>query len=382
MAKRGAQGSGSIRQRSDGTWEARYTVGRDPGTGKQVQKSIYGKTQADVRKKLAKISTELDEGIYKDSTNITVGEWLDIWLEEYNNSIKPYTRKAYEKNIRLHLKPGLGKVKLMALNVPMVQRFYNQKLDSLSPKTIKNIHGVLHSALKRAVAIGYLRSNPSDNISLPKATRPELKPLDSTQIKQFLEEIKGYTYEYIYTTALFTGMREAELLGLTWDCVDFEKGQILVKHQLYKDGTRRYLAPLKNGKTRTITPAALVMKVLAEQKKKQIIERSIASELWQPLDVDNLVFTTPLGKYLCASTIRQCYKRIMKRIGLPDIRFHDLRHSYAVTALMAGDDIKTVQENMGHHSAAFTLDVYGHVTEEMKKASAKRMDTFISSLYG
>jgi len=382
MARRGAQGSGSIRQRADGTWEARYTVGRDPGTGKQVQKSIYGKSQAEVRKKLAKVSTELDEGIYKDPTNITVGEWLDIWLEEYNNSIKPYTRKAYEMNIRVHLKPGLGATKLTALNVPTVQRFYNKKLDSLSAKSIKNLHGILHSALKQATAIGYIRNNPADNISLPKATKQEIKPLDSTQIKQFLMEIKGHTYEYVYIVALFTGMRESELLGLTWDCVDFEKGQILVKHQLQKDGTRRYFATLKNGKTRTITPAELVMQTLATQKRKQIIEKSIAGDLWQEVDVENLVFTNPFGKYLTAMTVYKHYKQIVNRLGIPDKRLHDLRHSYAVAALMAGDDIKTVQENMGHHSAAFTLDVYGHVTDEMKKESAKRMDSFITNLYG
>ena len=382
MAKRAAQGAGSIRQRSDGTWEARYTVGRDPGTGKQVQRSIYGKTQAEVRKKLAKVSTELDEGIYKDPCDITVGEWLDVWLAEYNNSIKPYTRRAYEMNIRVHLKPGLGKVKLTALTVPMVQRFYNQKLDALSPKSIKNLNGILHSALKQAVAIGYIRTNPADNVSLPKSPKAEIKPLDSKQIKEFLHAIKGHKYERLYIVALFTGMREGELLGLTWDCVDFEKGQILVKHQLQKRGTTRYFAPLKNNKTRTITPAALVMQALAEEKRKQIIEKTVAAELWEPIDVDNLVFTNEFGKYLVVLTVYKNYKRIMKDLGLSDKRLHDLRHSYAVAALVAGDDIKTVQENMGHHSAAFTLDVYGHVTEEMKQESAKRMDSFISNLYG
>lgn len=380
MAKKNAGGSGSIRQRANGTWEARYTAGRDPGTGKQIQRSIYGKTQAEVRKKLAKISTELDEGIYRAPNDITVGEWLSVWLSEYNNGVKPYTRRSYESMIRVHLKPGIGNVKLTSLTVPVVQRFYNQKAAALSPKTMKNLHGVLHGALKQAAIIGYIRNNPADNASLPRVEKKEISPLNTAQIKAFLQAIKGHPFERLFIVALFTGMRESEVLGLTWDCVDFTKGQIAVKHQLQKNGKTRYFVPLKNNKTRTITPAALVLQVLAEEKRKQIIAKAVAAELWEPVDVDNLVFTNEFGKYIPTNTLYHSFKRLVAKMGMPEKRLHDLRHSYAVASLVAGDDVKTVQENMGHHSAAFTLDVYGHVTEEMKRESANRMNSFIASL--
>ncbi len=147
LNNKNAKGGGTIRQRPDGRWEARYTVGRDPGTGKQIQRSVYGQTQAEVRKKLSQISTEIDNGVYKDPSKITVGEWLDIWLAEYNSNVKPFTINAYEKNIRIHIKPYIGAVKLAALTVPQVQRLYNglskgtDGHKALSPKSVKDVHG-------------------------------------------------------------------------------------------------------------------------------------------------------------------------------------------------------------------------------------------------
>ena len=170
---RAAQGAGMIRQRPDGRWEARYTVGRNPGTGKQIQKSIYGKTQKEVRQKLTEKLSQIDQGIYTDAVKITLGAWLDIWISEYSGNIKERTRILYDGHIQRHIKPALGAVKLDALNTPAIQKFYNslQKKNGLSAKTIKNIHGVLHKALQQAVEIGYIRFNPSDACKLPRVER-------------------------------------------------------------------------------------------------------------------------------------------------------------------------------------------------------------------
>ena len=157
---RAAQGAGTIRQRKDGRWEARYTVGRDPGTGKQVQRSVYGATQQEVRKKLAQLTAALDVGTYKEPCKMTVGQWLDIWAAGYLGGVKPSTAFLYGEQIRLHIKPALGSVKLEALNAHTIQEFYNslgaerEGKRSLSPKSIKNIHGVLHKALQQAVKLG------------------------------------------------------------------------------------------------------------------------------------------------------------------------------------------------------------------------------------
>ena len=177
-------------------------------------------------------------------------------------------------------------------------------------------------------------------------------------------------------------MRRGEVLGLTWDCVDLSRGTILINRQLQnipgKPG-EFHLVPTKNGKGRTITAAASVVDLLKRHRAQQNEMRLKAGALWND---SNFVFTDELGKHLAPSTVYHNYKQIVASIGIPAARFHDLRHSYAVAAIRAGDDIKTVQGNLGHHTAAFTLDVYGHVTEEMKQASADRMEQFIKGVSG
>ena len=375
---RAAQGGGTIRQRKDGRWEARYTTGRDPGTGKQVQRSIYGATQQEVRKKLAQLTAAIDAGTYKEPCKMTVGQWLDIWQQDYLGGVKPSTAFLYGEQIRLHIKPALGAIKLESLNTHSIQGFYN-KLD-LSPKSVKNIHGILHRALQQAVAIGYLRFNPSDACTLPRVERAEIKPLDEPQIAAFLKAIEGHRHELLYKVALFTGLREGELLGLMWDCVDFERGNITVKRQLrreQKKGGQYYITTPKNGHTRIIAPAPWVMQLLQLQRRKQAELRLQVGAAWEN---SGMVFTNEIGGYLSYRTVYYCFKRIMAQIGSPSTRFHDLRHTYAVASLRAGDDIKTVQGNLGHHTAAFTLDIYGHVTDQMKQDSATRMENYIQGI--
>ncbi|MBM6976422.1 tyrosine-type recombinase/integrase [Intestinimonas butyriciproducens] len=383
---RGAQGAGTIRQRKDGRWEARYTVGRDPGTGKQIQRSVYGATQQEVRKKLAQLTTALDNGTYKEPCKMTVGQWLDIWTADYMGGVKPSTAFLYGEQIRLYIKPALGAVKLEALNTHTIQGFYNglsierEGGKALSPKSVKNIHGILHKALQQAVAVGYIRFNPADACTLPRAEKKEISPLDEEQIVTFLKAIEGHRHELLYKVALFTGMREGEVLGLMWDCVDFEKGTITIKRQLrreQKKGGAYYITTPKNGKPRTITPAPWVMKLLRSQKARQAEQQLKMGQLWEN---SGMVFTNETGGYLSYRTVYDCFKRIVAQMGTPSTRFHDLRHTFAVASLRAGDDIKTVQGNLGHHTAAFTLDVYGHVTEQMKKDSAQRMEGFIKGV--
>lgn len=383
---RGAQGAGTIRQRSDGRWEARYTVGRDPGTGKQIQRSVYGATQQEVRKKLAQVTTDIDGGTYKEPCKMTLSQWLDIWSTEYLGGVKPKTVESYCCQIKVHIKPALGAVKLETLNTHMIQKFYNSLSKErngkpgLSPKSIKIVHGVLHKALQQAVSIGYIKFNPSDACTIPRVERKEVKPLDNEAITKFLKAIQGHRFEDVYLTLLFTGMRRGEICGLTWDHVNLEKGTILINRQLQniqgQPGGFR-LVSTKSSKGRTITVATSVVEVLKKHRAKQAEARLLAGPIWKD---EGFVFTDDTGSHLSPNTLYHNYKRLVASIGMPDARLHDLRHSYAVAALRAGDDIKTVQGNLGHHTASFTLDTYGHVTEEMKQASADRMNSFIKSI--
>ena len=322
-SSRGAAGTGTIRKISvtkDGKkytyWQGRYTVGYDPGSGKQIQRTVTGKSQKEVSVRLRQLTTELDQGIY----------------------IAP------------------------------------------TPKTVRCIHGIFHSALSKAVQLGYLRSNPSDACELPRAIRKEIVPLEDEQIAVFLKAIEGHTHEYLYKIALFTGMREGEVLGLTWDCIDFKRGTLVIRRQLVRDrekGGEYHFSTPKNGKMRVIALPQTVIELFAAQRNKQTLMMLDAGKAWEN---NNLIFTNPTGGYLSYRTVYDCFKRVVKKIGFPNTRFHDLRHTYAVVAIKSGDDIKTVQENLGHATAAFTLDIYGHVTEQMKHASADRMEAFIHAV--
>lgn len=392
---RSANGSGSIRKitttgkngKEYTYWQARCTVGYDPGTGRQKQRSVTGKTQKEVAQKLRQLTAELDAGTYHEPCRLTVAQWLETWQKDYLFDVKPSTAYLYGTNIKLYILPHIGAIKLESLNTPAVQAFYNDLLHpknpdtkALSPKTIKNIHGVLHKALKQAVLCGHIRSNPADGCVLPRIVKKEITPLDEEHISLFLKAIKGHPHEYLYKITLFTGLREGEVLGLTWDCVDFANGTLTIKQQLrreQKKGGQYYFSPTKNGKTRLISLAPTVLELFHLQKAAQAEKERKAGCLWEN---KNLVFSNELGGFLSYRTVYDCYKRVVAGIGIPDARFHDLRHSYAYAAIKSGDDIKTVQENLGHATAAFTLDVYGHVTKQMKQASADRMEQFIQSV--
>ena len=388
MARKAAAGTGTIRTKTVTRagkeytyWEARYTAGYDPGTGKQIQRSITGKTQKEVSQKLKAATAAIDEGTYTAPNKMTVSEWLDIWTAEYLGGVKPRTVDSYKAIVRVHLKPNLGAIRLETLNAHTVQGLYNSLCENgLSAKTTKNIHGILHKALQQAVANGYIRFNPSDPCVLPKVIKKELQPLDEDQISDFLKAIKGHRYADLFVTTLFTGMREGEVCGLLWDSVDLTKGTITINKQLQKirgSGGEYSLVPTKNSKGRRITLAPYIVKVLRDVKRKQLESRLRCGEGWVN---SGFVFTNELGQHLKPQTVYLDFKKVMEAIGCPNTRFHDLRHSYAVAAIKSGDDIKTVQENLGHATAAFTLDVYGHVTEQMKHDSASRMEQFIKAV--
>ena len=371
-------------------WEARYTVGFDPGTGKQVQKSVSGKTQKEVAQKLKELTAALDAGTYIAPSKMTVGQWLDIWQSEYLSNVKPSTVSSYDATIRNHLKPGIGAIRLDMLTTHDIQEFYNnlfspeEDAKGLSAKTIKNIHGILHHALEQALRNNYIRTNPANACVIPRAVKKKVKPMNEHQIADFLKAVKGHKYENMFLVALFTGMRQGEVCGLQWECVDFDNGTILVDKQLQslrgktRGNKEKYaLVSTKNSKERTITAAPFVMELLWKTKRTQDTNRKLWGEGFLET---NLVFTDEIGNRVTPQALYRAFKIIVTELEMPMVRFHDLRHSYAVISLKSGDDVKTVQENLGHATSAFTLDTYGHVTEKMKKDSANRMEAFIRSV--
>ena len=410
---RSAQGSGTIRKKTVTRkgqeytyWEARLTVGRDPGTGKQIQKSFTGKTQKEVREKLQAAAVAVNDGDYLEPTALTLGTWLDTWLAEYCGDKKYLTLKKYERDCRVHIKPALGAVKLSKLTAPIIQKFYNelgrtgkaiQSKDSkgnivtrhepLSPQSIRGIHGVLTKALNVAQRQGMIKHNPTVLCTVPKLEKKEVAPLTEEQLKAFLALCDTEAYGDIYKVIVFTGLREGEALGLTWDCVDFAKGELKINKQLQRRGKGAELVPTKNSKPRYLTAPPLVMQILRQQQTRQLEERFKAGEMWQGFQNAEqrktaLVFTKADGTFIAANSLYVRYKRLAQKIGAPNSKVHDLRHTFAVLSLQNGDHVKTVQENLGHATAAFTLDVYGHVSERMKQDSADRMQQYINSISG
>ncbi|MCI8387585.1 MAG: site-specific integrase [Clostridiales bacterium] len=272
--------------------------------------------------------------LYFEPSKLTVSQWLDTWLSEYvQPSCKPLSLSTYKSRVETHIKPALGKIKLSELNSTQIQTLYNDltRRDGLAPKTIKNVHGILHKCLTQAVKL--------------------------------------------------RGMREGEVCGLSWDAVNFKNGTITVKQQLQKGkekGSRHYIAATKNDKVRIITSAPFVIEVLKQVYNRQIQERYNAGTAWS--NEWNLVFTNSVGEFIVPQTALKHFKSICARIGCPNARFHDLQHTYAVISLQEGDDVKTVQQNLGHATASFTLDVYGHVSEKMKQDSAARMERLIEKV--
>ncbi|MBQ9773836.1 MAG: site-specific integrase [Clostridia bacterium] len=374
--QRKIKGDGSVRKRSDGRWEARCTINGQ-------RRSFYGKKHTEVVKAMReaqKVAEELAVVVVA-SAKWTLEEWLTIWLGEYvQPSCKPLTYSTYKSRTDTHILPALGHIPLRSVAAPQIQAFYNDLLRTkgLHPKTIKNVHGILHKALAQAVKLRYISWNPAEACSLPRAERTEIKPLSESEITAFLAAIRsGEPLRDLFTVALFTGMREGEICGLPWSGVNFADGTITVKQQLCKEkqkGGAHYIAPTKNDRTRTLTLAPFVMEILERLRGEQAAREEALGEAWE--NVHDLVFTNERGGYIVPQTALKRLKAITTQIGRPDARFHDLRHTYAVTALQEGDDIKTVQQNLGHATASFTLDVYGHVSEKMKRESAARMQAY------
>ena len=413
--QRGTKGAGTVRRRADGRWEARFTVGINSKTGKEIRKSVYGKTQNEVRKKMTEAIAAVDNGTYKEPCKMTLEEWLEVWLEKFIRNLKPATIASYRAQVYNNIIPIIGAVPLSSLTANTIQDMYNLLLDGgaelprkmrstgnrrvrkpLSPKSLRNIHGVLHEALEKAVELDYIRKNPTNACELPNKKKPEIKPLELDAASEFLAASQNDEYRNIYFTALFTGMRQGEVLGLTWPDINFKTGEITIRQQLQKQktsGGKFYFASLKNGKTRHFTAAPTVLEVLKKERQRQDAAKLAAGTDWDKtggvyldskctifVEESNLVFTTDTGRHLVAGTVYKHFKQIASSIGRPDARFHDLRHSFAVMSLQSGVDFKTLQNNLGHASSGFTLDEYGHVSRVMDQHNATCVENCIQTV--
>ena len=378
MAKKRADGEGNIRKRTNHSWEASVKVD-------DKRRYLYGKSQKEVREKLSALQNEIYNDTLIDESDITVEEWMNTWAECYTPKAKTSTRERYKQDIRCHIIPELGKFRVQDLKMPTIQRFLNrcQQVNGLSEKSLKNIYLVLNKAMTTAQKTGLIKANPCSDAEIPAYEDPkkEMRPLKDNEVAQFLTLIKDHPFEQLFFVAMFTGMRESEIIGLTWDCIDWDKNEIHLyrQYKAVRGQSKSYaFTNLKNKQDRTFTATPSVMRALKTTKLKQAEWRLQYGSLFQ--NKEQFVFTNERGEHLVTYSVWRQFKQIVTKMNLPEIRFHDLRHTYATLALQNGVDVKTVSYNLGHATVAFTMDKYMHVTMNMQKESVKKMESFIASL--
>ena len=309
----------------------------------------------------------------------TVGQWMDIWFENYAKiKVRPSSHQTYRGYIDNHIKPNVGKIPLGKLTTLELQKLYKKLLSKgrvdrievkgqpkgLSPKTVRNIHQGISSAMDFAKNQKLIAVNPTVGCALPKLEHREMETLPVEQLASFLREAKESGVFEMYYIELATGLRRGELLGLKWEDLDLEQGTLRVQRQVSRINGEVMEAPLKaKNSYRTISLGADAVGILKEQRKK--------------CGSSEYAFPSPTGEPISPDSVIQMLHRVLKRAGLPKVRFHDLRHTFATVALQNGVDIKTVSGILGHYSAGFTLDTYAHVTTAAQREAAKTMGNIL-----
>lgn len=375
MRKR-ANGEGSIVQKTNGSWEARISI-KNPLTGAYELKTRCRTSQKEVREWLNELKAQVTRGEHLSDNKITLGEWAMTWLNEYaKNQVRATTWESYESTIRNHIIPELGGILLSDLKPSRVQQVYNQKLiagrdgghKGLSATSVGYIHAVLHSMLKRAVKNGLVSKNVAELVDKPKKTRHEIKPLSLEELKHFLIAIKETHHYAAYLLECYTGLRRGELLALRWQDVDFDNKKIMVCQGLVrtKEGLS-FNQPKTEASRRSIPINDEVLAALKMQKRRQREQKVFLGQGYNQ-DKD-LVFCNITGNPLDPRSFTKSFQRVLLQAGLPQIRFHDMRHTHATLLLALGENPKVVQERLGHTTIRMTLDTYSHTLPGMQESA-------------
>ena len=383
MAKRRPNGEGMIRQKKKGQWEGRIVVGHK-SDGKPIYRYVYAKTQKELIEKLHQKIDIYRDAELNENSNMTLGEWLDKWLNEYmTGTVRESTLKGYRNHIEAYIKPNLGHKQIAFITTADVQRMYNKLKKQgrvnkhpqfgfeLSDSMVVDIHRVLHKAMKTAVQEHLIPTNPTEKTVRPKIIKKDMQVLTDEQLDKFLNAIELETeWRDFFYTELTTGLRRGEICGLKWTDFDEETGRITINRSIEVKNGIVTEGETKTGRgKRSFYLPESTANILSERKKTAKTE-------W--------IFTDPINPELPIAPPKayRKIKELLNKAELPDIRFHDLRHTFATHAITSGVDAKTLSGILGHTKASFTLDTYTHVTTDMQQKASEIVGGFIKDIFG
>ena len=383
MAKKRANGEGNIRKRKDGRWEGRYTAGYDPKTGKRLIKNVLGKTQAEVKEKLKRALEETNGlDVSRAADEYTVASWLRTWYELYAKpNVRTATANRYELIIEQYTVPRIGNIKLKKLTTQHLQKLYKELLESgrihvgkgqdngLSTTTVHSVHLMLHCALERAVKERLISRNPCEDCIVPKPRKLDMKILTPEHMKAYLEAADRRGLLPMFYLELDSGLRKGALVAVRRDDVDIRQRTISVSKQYVRnpDGSLELTRPKTENSVRLVSIPQTAVDLLIQEHDKHpdspyLFPSPLTGEMYHPDSVVNL------------------HKKILQDAGLEHLRFHDLRHTFATTALQNGVDVKTVSAMLGHFDAGFTLRTYTHATRQKQDEAAQTMGNFMEQV--
>lgn len=379
MAKRRPSGDGMVRKREDGRWEGRIVVGHK-SNGDSIFRYVYADTQKELTAKLRQ-HIDIYQGVdLTEQSRMTLGEWLDQWLENIAGTIRPSTLTRYRGTVNRHINPHIGSKPIAQIKGKDIQKLYETLAkqgnritgEGLASGTIRGIHSMLHEALGAAQQASIIPKNPTEEIDAPKFSYKPKQVLTNKQLDQFMEVIqKDDVWHGFFYTELTTGLRRGEICGLKWTDFDENDGTLKVRRTIHQEKGGKLTAwdTKTAAGTRTIILPPSTVELLQERKKSAMSE-------W--------IFPDPLRpeQPIRPNTAYGRMKALLKEAGLPSIRFHDLRHTFATHALTSGVDVKTLSGILGHTRSAFTLDTYTHTTGDMQRRAAEIVETFLTDIFG
>ena len=379
MAKRRPSGDGMVRKREDGRWEGRIVIGHKEN-GAPIFHYLSARTQKELLEKLHRCIDEYDGAELTEDCRMTLGEWLEIWLTECAEpSVRPSTFRGYRAYVRDKIAPYLGEKEIRKVTVDDIQNLYRKLKKEggaeggpLSGASVRRIHGVLHQALKVAADRHLIVKNPTDNVTLPKREPSPRTILNDEQLERFMEAIRqDRRWHDFFYLEITTGLRRGELCGLMWSDFDEKKGTLSIRRTLHgKEGGGYYVGDTKTGTGRRIIKLPPSTVQLLTERKRAAISQWIFPNPIHPEDP-----VMPNSGY-------NRMKKLLAEAGLPRMRFHDLRHTFATHALTSGVDAKTLSGILGHTQASFTLDTYTHVTGDMQQRASEIVGGFLEHILG